>query len=259
MNSAVFSPRSSSRVSLQDLSICACCGKPRKSSIESTDLVKIPLHAEQIKRTWRGSMYSEIRVPNYGNGTANASSAASTSGHSQIRRSSVQRDRARHSSTHSFISLNGSVAPTPPGLDYGYGSLSDSGPVSPISRDGSVDVGPRGRRSSNPRLVGVNGAGVVSSPASVHSMDQMIWQTGQEQGSGSDASDESEVKKGKKIASADSDTLGAAILGHHQATPLPPMQCEQSNVVDMIGRRKRSGYGYGYGVEPAREAIELPA
>lgn len=269
MNSVGFSPRSSSssRVSMQDLSICACCGKPRKPSAEGIDPSKIALHAEQVKHTRGGSMYSEISVPNYGNGTA--SSAGSKSG--RIRRSSAQRQRARHSSTHSFISLNGSVAPTPPGLDYGYGSLSDSGPVSPISRDGSVDPDPRGRRRpsiGSPTLVGVNGMhgggnGLVSSPASNHSMDQMIWQLGQGNGSGSsnEGGDESEIKKGKKRASVDSDTLGA-LAAYHLATTLPAqgqLEYEQSTGMDMIGQARGSGYGFDRMDGRRGEAVELPA
>lgn len=226
VNNGGFSPRhsaSASRTSLQDLSICACCGKPRK--VRGVDLAKIPLHNEQLKHAKRGSMYSEINVPKYGNGVAEPS-------HS--RRRSAQRHAGRHSSTHSFVSRSSSTARTPPGLDYG--SMSDSGPVSPISRDGSVDVGRRGRkgygertvRISNPMLVGMNG--IVSSPASSHSMDQMIWQLGhsREQTSGSDGSNESnesEVKRGKKRASADSTTLG-----YHQSTGM-----------DMIGMARGSG------------------
>jgi hypothetical protein len=226
VNNVGFSPnhtRSSSRKSLQNLSICACCGKPRK--VQGVDSTQIPLHAEQLKNTNRGSVYSEINTPNYGNGVP-----APT----HIRRSSAQRHTGRHSSSHSFVSRNSSMARTPPGLDYS--SMSDSGPVSPISRDSSVDVGPRGRAGygerprgiSNPKLMGVNG--LVSSRASNHSMDQIIWQLGhsREQTSGSDGSmesNESEVKKGKKRASVDSPTLGYA----------------PASGVDMIGMARGSG------------------
>lgn len=126
------------------------------------------------------------------------------------------------------------MARTPPPLDYG--STSESGPVSPISRDSSVDVGPRGRagygerprRVSNPKILGMNG--LVMSPTSNHSMDQMIWELGhsREQTSGSDGSNESnesEVKRGKKRASIDSTTLG-----YHQSVGM-----------DMIGMARGSG------------------
>jgi hypothetical protein len=114
-------------------------------------------------------------------------------------------------------------------------------------------VGPRGRGIERPMIVG---AGAVSSPAGGQSMDQMIWRLGQGQGSGSDASDESEAKKGKKRASVDSEML----VGYHQAAPLPTqMQYGQSSQGNMIGRARGREYGYEYGVEPAREAIEMPA
>lgn len=143
------------------------------------------------------------------------------------------------------------MARTPPGLDYG--SMSDSGPVSPITRDSSVDVGPRGRAGygdrprsiSNSKLMGVNG--VVSSPASNHSMDQMIWQLGhsREQTSGSDGSNESnesEVKRGKKRASVDSTTLG-----YHQGSGM-----------DMIGMTRGSGMNQLAELQ-GREISELAA
>jgi hypothetical protein len=215
--------RSASRTSLQNLSICACCGKPRK--VQGVDPAQIPNLDEPLKQAKRSSMYSEISIPTHGNGVGEPS---------HLRRSSAQRHSGRHSTSHSFVSRNSSMARTPPGLEYA--STSDSGPVSPITRDSSVDVGPRGRagygerprRIGNPKLMAVNG--MVSSPASTHSMDQMIWQLGhsREQTSGSDGSnesDESEVKRGKKRASIDSTTLG-----YHQ-----------SSGMDMIGIARGSG------------------
>lgn len=143
------------------------------------------------------------------------------------------------------------MARTPPGLDYG--SMSDSGPVSPITRDSSVDAGPRGRagygerrtRISNPKLMGVNG--MVPSSTSSHSMDQMIWELGhsREQTSGSDGSNESnesEVKRGKKRASVDSTTLG-----YHQ-----------SSGMDMIGLARGSGMNQLAELQ-GREISELAA
>ena len=217
--SAHHASASTSRTSLQNLSICACCGKPRK--VQGIDPAQVPLHAEQLKQTKRGSMYSEIVIPNYGNGVAEPS---------HIRKSSGQAYSGRHSSTHSFVSRNSSLARSPPGLDYG--STSDSGLVSPVSRDSSIDVGPRGRkgygerprRISNPRLIGTNG--MHSSSASIHSMDQIIWQGehAREQTSGSDGSvesNESETKKGKKRASVDSPTLGYVQLARERAMNQP--------------------------------------
>ena len=198
-------------------------------------MVRTPLHTETLKQTKRGNMYSEIAVANYGNGTPTPS---------HLKRSSAQRNSGRHSSSHSFVSRNSSMARSPPGLDYG---LSDSSPASPISRDSSVEAGPRGRRRriSNPTLVGVNG--LVSSPASTHSMDQMIWQLGT---SGSDGSDESEVKKGKKRASIDSTTLG------YFQEEAAPIDYPQSSGMDLIGMARGSGMNQ---IGEHMQRVELPA